>query len=140
MPLGPKLVLAGAVAFFGSLFLTWQKIELDYGSAGTVTSSLDAFDAWGVLLVLLSLAIIVLTVLVWLTDVELSETVRWDRITLTLAIPLLLVTLVKNLLDSGSTITSYVGIGLAAVVVAGAVLSLEREQAPRTSPSIPQPR
>jgi hypothetical protein len=46
---------------------------------------------------------------------------------------LLAVTIVKNLLDAGSTIASYVGIGLAAVVLAGAWLDVRREATARGS-------
>lgn len=133
LTLGTKLVLVAAIAFFLNLSLTWQKIDVDFGPAGTAERMLDGWDAWGLLLGALSLALVALTVLVHLTDVELSETVRWDRITLALGGMLLAVTVVKNLLDDGSTIASYVGIGLAAVVLAGAWLDVRREATARGS-------
>lgn len=133
LTLGTKLVLVAAIAFFLNLSLTWQKIDVDFGPAGTAERMLDGWDAWGLLLGALSLGLVALTVLVHLTDVELSETVRWDRITLALGGMLLAVTVVKNLLDAGSTIASYVGIGLAAVVLAGAWLDVRREATARGS-------
>ena len=133
LTLGTKLVLVSGVVFFLNLSLTWQKIDVDFGPAGTAERMLDGWDAWGLLLGFLSLALVVLTVLVHLTDVELSETVRWDRITLALGGVLLALTLVKNLLDAGSTVASYVGIALAAAVFLGAWLNVREEAAARGS-------
>ncbi|MFO7571418.1 MAG: hypothetical protein R6W48_02310 [Gaiellaceae bacterium] len=129
LTLGTKLVLVATIAFFLNLSLTWQKIDVDFGPAGTAERMLDGWDAWGLLLGVLSLALVVLAVVVHLTDVELPETVRWDRITLVLGLLLLAITLAKNLLDAGSTIASYVGIALAVVVVAGAWLDVRNEAA-----------
>ena len=133
LTLGTKLVLVAATAFFLNLSLTWQKIEVDFGPAGTAERMLDGWDAWGLLLGVLSLGLVALTVVCHLTDVELSETVRWDRITLALGGLLFFVTVVKNLLDDGSTIASYVGIGLAAVVLTGAWLDVRRAATARAS-------
>ncbi|GIU95539.1 MAG: hypothetical protein KatS3mg012_1996 [Gaiellaceae bacterium] len=133
LTIGAKLVLVAAIAFFLNLSLTWQKIEIDFGPAGTAEQLLDGWDAWGLLLGVLSIAIVVLTVLVHLTDVELPEHVRWDRIALALGIALLAITVVKNLLDDGSTIASYVGIGLAALVAGGTLLDVRRESAAGSS-------
>jgi hypothetical protein len=129
LPIGTKLVLVAGIAFFLNLSLTWQKVDVDFGPAGTAEQLLDGWDAWGLLLGALSLGIVVLTVLVHLTEVELPDGVRWDRITLALGLVLLTVTLVKNLLDAGSTAASYVGIGLAALVAVGAWLDVRRETA-----------
>lgn len=131
---GTKLVLVAAVAFFLNLSLTWQEIEIDFGPAGTAKQLLDGWDAWGLLLGALSIAIVVLSALLHLTSVELPEHVRWDRITLALGVALLAVTVTKNLLDAGSTIPSYVAIGLAAVVATGAWLDVRRESAAGPSP------
>lgn len=129
LAIGTKLVLVAAVAFFLNLSLTWQRIEVDFGPAGQVEQPLDGWDAWGLLLGALSLGIVVLAVLVHLTEVELPAGVRWGRITLALGLVLLALTIVKNLLDDGSTIASYVGIGLAALVAVGAWLDARRETA-----------
>lgn len=129
LTIGTKLVLVASVAFFLNLSLTWQKIEVDFGPAGTAEQLLDGWDAWGLLLGVLSIAILVLTVLVHLTEAELPEHVRWDRIALAAGVALLAITVVKNLLDDGSTLASYVAIGLAAVVAAGAWLDVRRESA-----------
>jgi hypothetical protein len=129
LTIGTKLVLVAGIAFFLNLSLTWQTIDVDFGPAGTAEQMLDGWDAWGLLLGGLSLGIVVLTVLVHLTEVELPEGVRWDRITLVLGLLLLTITLVKNLLDAGSAAASYVGLALAAVVAVGAWLDVRREKA-----------
>jgi hypothetical protein len=129
LTIGTKLVLVAGIAFFLNLSLTWQTIDVDFGPAGTAEQMLDGWDTWGLLLGGLSLGIVVLTVLVHLTEVELPESVRWDRITLVLGLLLLTITLVKNLLDAGSAAASYVGLALAAVVAVGAWLDVRREKA-----------
>lgn len=128
LTIGAKLVLLAGIAFFLNLSLTWQRIEIDFGPAGTAEQMLDGWDAWGLLLGILSLGIVTLTVLVHLTEVDLPA-VRWDRVTLALGLALLAITVVKNLLDAGSTVASYVGIALAAVVVVGAWLGARQEPA-----------
>lgn len=133
LTIGTKLVLVAGIAFFLNLSLTWQKIDVDFGPAGTAEQMLDGWDAWGLLLGAISLGIVVLTVLVHLTEVELPEGVRWDRITLALGLVLLTITLVKSLLDAGSAAASYVGIALAVVVAVGAWLDVRREAAAHES-------
>lgn len=44
---------------------------------------------------------------------------------------MLALTVFKNLADAGSTLPSYVGVGLAALVAAGAFLEWNRSRAPR---------
>jgi hypothetical protein len=127
--IGTKLVLVAAVAFFLNLSLTWQRIEVDFGAAGKAERLLDGWDAWGLLLGALSLAIVIVTILLRLTEVELPGGVRWDRVVLALALVLLTISVVKNLLDDGSTIPSYVAIALAALVALGAWLDVRRESA-----------
>ena len=49
---GSQIVLVAGPLLFGSLFFTWQNLEVDYGRAGVATISLDGWDAWGLLLAL----------------------------------------------------------------------------------------
>ena len=46
-----------------------------------------------------------------------------------LSIAILVLTLVKNLTDAGSTLASYVGVGLAGLIVLGCVLDRRQTQA-----------
>ena len=116
---GPKLVLVAAPLLFASLFFTWQKLEIDFGRAGKGEALLDGWDAWGLLLFLLVAAVVTLTVLLYLTEVEMSPDVPWERIVLGLGAAILAVVLVKNLRDADSTYVSYAFVLLAAVVFLG---------------------
>ena len=145
---GTKLVLAGGVLLFFDLFFTWQKLEIDYGRAGTAHELLDGWDAWGLLIGLLTAALVTLVVIVHLTDVELSPDVPWGRITLGLGTAVFVLTLVKNLTDSNSAWASYVGVVLAALVVVGAYMARAEErpeaiaepmQTPRPARRAPRP-
>ena len=82
LSLGAKLVLAGSTFLFFSLFLTWQKLEVDYGPAGTGTLMLDGWDALGLVIGLLTLGLLTLAAVVYLSDVEISPDFAWELATL----------------------------------------------------------
>jgi hypothetical protein len=136
LPTGTKLLLVATTAVFLNLSLTWQKLEVDFGPAGRADVLLDGWDAWGLLIGLLSLGLLVLTVLRYLTEVELPEDVPWGVVSLAAGGLVLLATVVKNLTDEGSTIASYVGIALAGLVVVGAYLNVRRTRAERASSTV----
>lgn len=118
LPTGPKLVLVAAPLLFFSLFFTWQKLVVD--SRRGWVSSLDGWDAWGLLLFLLIGTIVTLTVLRHLTEVEMSPDVPWEKLILWLGAATFAVALVKNLRDAESTYASYAFVAVAAVVALGA--------------------
>jgi hypothetical protein len=122
---GTKLMLASATLLFFDLFLTWQKLPQQYGKRFDVTANLDAWDGWGLLLGLSTLALLTLVILRQ-TQVELSPEIPWNRITLGLAVAMLSLAVVKNLLDAYSAWASYLGIALAGVAVVGAYLERDR--------------
>jgi hypothetical protein len=130
LPRGTQLVLVAGPLLFFSLFFTWQNIEVDYGRAGTAKMALDGWDAWGLLLALLVIATVVLVVLRTFTDVEMSEDVPWLTICFALGVAIVLVALVKNLTDAGSSWASYAFVALAGVVAAGTYLDWKAERRP----------
>ena len=119
---GSQIVLVAGPLLFGSLFFTWQHVEVDYGRAGTATISLDGWDAWGLLLAFLVLATVVLVALRSFTEGELPDDVPWATITLGLGAAIFAVALVKNLTDAGSSWLSYAFVGLASAMLVGAYL------------------
>ena len=122
LSLGAKLVLAGTTLLFFSLFLTWQNLEIDYGQTGTGTLMLDGWDAPGLVVGLLTLGLLTLAGVVYLSDVDISPDFPWELVTLVLASTILVLVVAKNLGDRDSAWASYVAIVLAGVVVAGALL------------------
>jgi len=119
---GTQIVLVAGPLLFLSLFFTWQNLEVDYGSAGATTASLDGFDAWGLLLALLAAATTTLVALRHLSDLEFSENVPWDTVTLGLGAATGSVALVKNLTDASSSWASYGFVALAVAVALGTYL------------------
>ncbi len=117
---GQKLVLFASPLLFVSLFLTWQKLEVSFGAAGHAVALLDGWDGWGLLIGLLALALTGFAVVAYLTDVELSEDVPWERLLLGCGVAVLVITVVKNVLDADSAWASYLGVVLAALVALGA--------------------
>jgi ribose/xylose/arabinose/galactoside ABC-type transport system permease subunit len=125
---GSKIVLACGVLLFFSLFATWQNLQVDYGPSGTAVLPQDGLDVWGLLVALVAIAAVTLVFVVHATDIDVSDDVPWERIVLGLAALLFGLTLVKNLTDADSSWVSYVGLALAAGVVAGAYLDWARER------------
>ncbi len=119
---GTRLVLAGGPLLLFSLFFTWQNIVVDYGPAGVASAPRDGFDAWGLLLAVLVITLTTIVALRSLTDVEMSEDVPWDTVTLGLGLTVFAVAGVKNLTDAGSTWASYGFVALAALVAFGTYL------------------
>jgi hypothetical protein len=128
---GTQLVLIGGPLLLLSLFFTWQNIEVDYGSAGVATAALDGWDAWGLLLALLTMSLVTIVALRHLTDVELSDEFPWSRLTLGLGLAVLAVGVVKNLTDDASSWASYGFVALAGVVAAGTYLDRRAERKER---------
>ena len=125
---GSKIVLACGILLFFSLFFVWQNLQVDFGPAGTATQRLDGWDVWGLLVAFVVVALVSLVVIVNATDVDVSPDVDWELVTLALAASLLALTLLKNLTDADSAWASYVGVALAAAVVAGAGLDWSRSR------------
>ena len=119
---GSRLVLVAGPPLLVSLFFTWQDVEIDYGPSGIALVALDGWDAWGLLLALLVIALVTIVVLRGLTEVEMSEDVPWARITLGLGVAIVATAGAKNLLDDGSSWASYGFVALAGVVALGTYL------------------
>jgi hypothetical protein len=122
LPRGTQLVLVAGPLLIVSLFFTWQNVEVDFGPAGVATVPLDGFDMWGLLIALLTIALVVLVALARLTDVDMSDDVPWETVRLTLGAAVLAIAVVKSLIDSGSTWESYGFVALAGAVALGTFL------------------
>ena len=130
LPRGTQLVLVAGPLLFLSLFFTWQNLEVSYGRAGTAKLPLDGWDAWGLLLGLLVIALVTLVALRTLTDVEMSDDVPWSTICFGLGVTALVVTVVKNLTDADSSWASYGFVALAGVVAYGTYRDWAAERRP----------
>jgi hypothetical protein len=119
---GAKLVLAGGLLLFFSLFLTWQNLEVVYPGTGTGTQMLDAFDALGLVVALLTLGLVTLVVIAKFADVDVSPDVAWELYALILSVAILGLVVAKNLTDRDSAWASYLGLILAVAIVVGAYL------------------
>jgi hypothetical protein len=131
LTLGAKMVLAGGLLLFFSLFLTWQNLEIDYGRTGTGTLRLDGWDSYGLLIGLLTLGLVSLVLFVKLSDAELLPDLPWELVTLAIAASLLGLVAVKSLTDRNSAWASYLALVLAGVMVAGAFLDWSSERSGR---------
>ena len=87
---------------------------------------LDGWDAWGLLIAFTSIALITVVVVVYASDVEIAEDIRWELWIFVAAAALFAMTLVKNLTDADSAWASYVGVLLAGAVLYGAFLDWRR--------------
>jgi hypothetical protein len=119
---GELIMLVAAGLLVVDLFLTWQNLEVNFNAQGTSTSPLDGWDAWGLLVALTSIALIALVLVLYVSDVEVAQDVRWELWILAAAAGLFAMTLVKNLTDADSAWASYIGVVLAGAVLYGAYL------------------
>lgn len=119
---GTKLVLGAGPLLFLSLFFNWQMLEIDYGPAGIAKQPQDGWDAWGLLIALLVAATVTLVVLIQFTEVEMSEDVPWESVTLVLGFVTCAFAVLKNLTDAHSTWTSYGFVVLAGAFAYGTYL------------------
>ena len=125
---GSKIVLGCGMLLFFSLFFTWQNLQVDFGRAGIATLTLDGWDFWGLLIGLVTMTVVTLVVVVHATEIEVSEDVPWEGVMLVLGGAIFALTLLKNLTDADSAWMSYLGLALAAGVVAGSYLDWSRER------------
>jgi hypothetical protein len=146
---GTKLMLASGGLLFLALFFTWQETDVKFGKRFEVTTSMDGWDAPGLVLGLLTLLLVGLVV-VRHTSLELSPEVPWNVLALALGLLVFALALLKNLTDTDSAPASYVGVVLAGLLAVGAFLDLSREMPQREpkpttwktrtrAPSTPQP-
>lgn len=119
---GTLLVLVAGPLLFLSLFFTWQNVEVDYGRSGVATLALDGFDAWGLVLALLIAFVVTIVALESLSEVEMSNDISWLNVTFALGVAALLVAVLKNLTDAGSSWASYGFVALAGAVAFGTYL------------------
>jgi hypothetical protein len=131
---GTKLLLAAAILLLIDSFFNWQEVSVDFGGveASAGVSMWDGF--WGVVLGLLTIAIIA-WVVAQVLGVKLPELPAPERtITLGLGALIFAFALIKNLADDYSTIWSYIGVVLAALVAAGAWMRMQEPAAVAAPP------
>lgn len=131
---GTKLVLVAGSLLFVSLFLTWQTVEVDFGSAGRADYPLDGWDVWGLQIGLLVTAIVSLTVVIHLTEVTLPEDIPWTTLMFVGGNGVFVLAVVKNVTDAGSTWTSYVFVLFALLVAVGTYLNWSEARASEPPP------
>jgi hypothetical protein len=120
LPLGRQLMLGAGVLLLVDTFLHWQSV--DVGPFSVSRSGWHGF--WGVILGLLTIALVV-WVAVRAFGIDIPVNVPDGLTSLALGVLILLFALIKNLSDDYSTLWSYVGVVLAAVVAYGGWLVFE---------------
>jgi len=130
LPLGRQLILGAGVLLFIDMFFAWQSV--DVGPFSVSRNGWHGF--WGILLALLTL-VLVAWVLVRAFGIEIPVNVPDGLTSLALGALILLFALIKNLSDDYSTVWSYIGIVLAAVVAYGGwlVFQASGESLPRVA-------
>jgi len=129
---GTKLVLVAGPVLFFSLFFNWQTLKIDYGPAGIATQPQDGWDAWGLLIALLVSAAVTLVVLVRMSEVEMSEEIPWETVTLGLGIATFALAVLKNLTDANSTWASYGFVAIAGLLAVGTYLNWAETRTSKT--------
>jgi hypothetical protein len=126
LPLGTKVLAAAGTLLFVDLFMTWQEVALDFGPGAEVTRSLDAWDSWGLLIGLLTLALLAGVVVRQTNDELAALGGRWELAALVVTALVLVIVLAKSVRDDGSAWASYAGALLASLMTLGACLDWAR--------------
>jgi hypothetical protein len=141
---GTKLLLGAGVLLLIDTFLAWQKVSVEVGGVEIASASRNAWHGfWGV-----AMGLVLVALLVWvglqLANVDISNLNVPERtVTVTLAVLVFVLALLKNLVDDYSAWPSYVGVVLAAGVAAGGWLRMQEADVAATpaagEPAAPPP-
>lgn len=141
LSIGTKLLLGAALLLLIDSFFNWQEVSIDFGGIEASSGVSMWHGFWGVVLGLLTIAIIA-WVGAQLLSVNLPELpVPEKTITLAVGVLIFVFALIKNLADDYSTIWAYIGVVLAAGVAGGAWMR-SQEPAPAVvaaPPATPEP-
>jgi hypothetical protein len=136
---GTKLLLGAAILLLIDTFLTWQKVEVEVGGVEIASATRNAWHGfWGVVLGLLTIALIVWIVL-QLANVAVKADLPVPEPTLVAIVGglIFLFALIKNLVDDYSAWASYVGLVLAAGVAVGGWLRMQEGGDTAVRPATP---
>ena len=122
---GMQLMLAAGLLLLIDTFLRWQEVSASVAGVEVVSFGRNAWHGfWGILMCLVLIALLA-WLIARLADVKISLPVSEVLLSAALAGLLFLFALLKNLVDDYSTIWSYIGVILAALVAVGAWLEVQ---------------
>jgi hypothetical protein len=123
-----RVIFVAAVLLLIDTFLSWQSVDLEVGGVNIASASQNAWHGfWGVVLGLLTIVLLV-WVGIKVFKVDLNINVPEATTIAVLAGLIFLFALIKNLADDYSTIWSYIGVILAAIIGVGAYLRLQETE------------
>lgn len=122
---GTQIMLVAGVLLFIDLFLRWQEVEFDLGPLGEGSAGVSAWDNF--LGIVLGLLVIVLLawIVVRLASVDIPLPVSTAMTAALLGVLIVFFAVLKNLVDDYSTIWSYIGVGLAIIILIGAFQTVQ---------------
>lgn len=122
---GSQMMLVSSVLLFIVSFLRWQEVEFDLGPLGGGSAGVSAWDDFlGILMGILTIVLIA-RIVAQLAAVNLPIPVSFAMTSAVLAFLIFAFALIKNLTDDYSTFWSYIGVGLAFLIAAGAWLEIQ---------------
>ncbi len=138
---GVKLMVVAGVLLLIDTFFAWQKVTVNLGVLGSASAKANAWHGfWGVVLGLLLIALLAV-IAVKVSGIELGLQLPYGTLTTALGGAILVFAVLKNLIDDYSAWASYVGIVLAAIVAAGAWMTMQGPAvvAGSSAPPAPEP-
>jgi hypothetical protein len=131
---GTLIILVAGVLLFIDSFLAWQKVSVEILGT-TISETKMLWDSAAGLLAGLALLALLVWIVLRAANVNFMPKVSTDRLVIgVLAGVVFVLVLLKNLIDDYSAWPSYVGVLLAAGVLAGAWLHLREEPAAEAAP------
>jgi uncharacterized membrane protein AbrB (regulator of aidB expression) len=121
---GAELTAVGCVLLLITLFANWQEASAQYLGISASSSATGWNGILGVAVGILAILLLVLVVIEMTGfDLRVPRSAR-SAVAVVLAASIFGLALAKNIVDDHSTLWSYLGVALAAVVVIGSVWSL----------------
>ena len=122
---GTQIMLVSSVLLLIVSFFRWQEVEFDLGPLGGGSAGVSAWDDFlGIVMGLLTIVLIA-RIVARLAAVDIPIPVSFAMTSAVLAFLIFACALIKNLTDDYSTFWSYIGVGLAFLIAAGAWLEVQ---------------
>ncbi len=122
---GTQIMLVSSILLLIVSFFRWQEVEFDLGPLGQGSAGVSAWDDVGGIIMGILTIVLIARIVARLAAVDIPIPVSFAMTSAVLAFLIFALALLKNLTDDYSTFWSYIGVGLAFLIAAGAWLEVQ---------------
>jgi hypothetical protein len=122
---GTQLMFIASVLLLVISFFNWQEVTFDLGPLGSGSAGVSAWDDLGGIVMGILTIVLIARIVARMAAVDVPIPVSFAMTSVVLGALIFIIALLKNLTDNYSSWASYVGVGLAFLVVVGAWLEVQ---------------